>query len=184
VATADALIPQRRLQALDLRGGLRLPGCSEWSPRAIGQYHERYSLASFRLPDRRTPFSAVMNMPSMKHASKHTFFRSSNWSRKARHMSSRTPDSAHPVSLRWTTLFKPYRAGSSLQGAPIHNIQRMPSQHWQSSACGRPPFLRVGRWGNCSRMRAHWSSVTARQANGHLRDLVSYRNQATCQLVS
>jgi hypothetical protein len=75
-------------------------------------------------------------MPSMKHSFQRTFFRSSSWSRKACHMSSRTPDSAHAVSLRWTVLFEPYRLGNSLQGAPVHSTQRTPSQHWRSFAGG------------------------------------------------
>ena len=181
---ADAPVPQRRLQARDLRGGRLLHVYSERSTRAIGQNHELCSLASFRLPDQRAPFFATMNMPSMKHSSQRTFFPSSSWSRKARHMSSRTPASAHSVSLRWTVLFAPYRFGSSLQGAPVHRIHKMPSKHWRSSTRGRPPCLCCGRLGNRSRMSAHCFSVPARQAIGHLRDLGSYRHNATCQLVS
>jgi hypothetical protein len=183
-ASADAPVPQRRVQEFSLRGGSLLHMYSERSTRAIGQNHELCSLAPFSRPDQRTPFFAAMNMPSMKHSSQRTFFRSSSRSRKARHISSRTPDSAHSISLRWTVLLAPYRLGSSLHGAPVHKIQRTPSKHWRSSAGGRPPLFRLGRFGNCSRMSAHCFSVTARQAIGHLRDLVSYRTNTSCQLVS
>jgi hypothetical protein len=43
-----------------------------------GQYHALCSLAFLRLPDQRTPFLAVLNMPSMRHASHVTSLRSSN----------------------------------------------------------------------------------------------------------
>lgn len=182
-ASADMPVPQRRLQELYPRGGSRLRLYAERSTRAIGQNHELCSLASFRLPDQRAPLFAVMHRPSMKHSSQRTFCLASSWS-KARHRSSRTPDSAHAISLRWTVLFEPYRLGSSLQSAPVPRIQRTPSKHWRSSAGGQPPFLRFGRLGNCSRMRAYCFSITAHQAIRHLRDLVSYRNNTTCQLVS
>jgi hypothetical protein len=161
---ADAPILKRLLKQLHLRGGSLLHVYSERSTRVIGQYHELRSLAALGLPDQRAPFFAVMNIPSMKHSSQRTFFRSSSWSRKARHMLSKVSTSAHSFSRRWTVLFEPYRSGSSLHGAPVHKIQRMPSKHWRSSAGGRPPFLRLGRLGNCSRMSAHCLSVTARQA--------------------
>ncbi|MEM2002464.1 MAG: hypothetical protein QXT77_07465 [Candidatus Methanomethylicaceae archaeon] len=44
----------------------------------------------------------------------------------------------------WHTLL-----GSSLQGAPVHRIQRIPSKHRLSSTLGLPPFglgLYGGRW--------------------------------------
>jgi hypothetical protein len=139
-AAADAPVPPRRLQEVSLRGGRLLHGYSARSPRAIGPYPELCSLAALRLPDPRAPFSAVMNRPALTHAAQRPFCLSSTWSRKARPRSSRTPDSAHPVSLRWTVLLAPYRAGRSLQGAPVHRIQGTPAEHWRSSAGGRPPF--------------------------------------------
>jgi hypothetical protein len=84
-APADAPVPQRRLQERYLRGGSLLHVYSEWSSRAIGQYHALCSLAAFRLPDPRAPFFATRHRPSMKHSSQRTFCLSSSWSRKARH---------------------------------------------------------------------------------------------------
>jgi hypothetical protein len=95
---------------------------SERSTRAIGQCHELCSLASFRLPDQRIPFVALMNMPSMTHASQRTFCRSSSWSSSARHLFKRTSDAAHAVSRRCMVLFEPYLSGNALQGAPVHSI--------------------------------------------------------------
>jgi len=182
-AASDAPVLKRRFEQFYFRRGSLLHVYSERSTRAIGQYHELCSLASFSLPDQRTPFFAVMNMPSMKHSSHRTFFLSSNWSRKARHMFRSTSLSAHSFNRRWTVLFEPYRSGSSLQGAPVHRIQRMPSKHLRSSAAGRPPFFCRLRLGSFALINSHCLSVTARQAIAYLRDLVSYRKEITCQPV-
>lgn len=182
-AASDAPILKRLFQQLHFRGGSLLHVYSERSTLAIGQYHELCSLASFSLPDQRAPFFAVMNMPSMKHSSHRTFFRSSSWSRKARHMFKSTSDSDHCFKRRCTVLLEPYRSGNSLQGAPVQRTQRMPSKHLRSSAGGRPPFLRRLRLGSCSLISSHCLSVTARQAIEYLQSLVSYRNQITCQPV-
>lgn len=182
-AASDAPIFKRLFQQLHFRGGCLLHVYSERSTRAIGQYHELCSLASFSLPDQRTPFFAVMNMPSMKHSSHRTFFLSSSWSRKARHMFKSTSFSAHCFKRRCTVLLEPYRSGNSLHGAPVQRSQRMPSKHWRSSAGGRPPFFCRLRLGSSALINSHCLSETARQAIEHLRDLVSYRNQTTCQPV-
>ena len=182
-ASSDAPILQGLFEQFHLRWGSLLHVYSERSTLAIGQYHELCSLASFSLPDQRAPFFAVMNMPSMKHSSHRTFFLSSNWSRKARHMFRSTSDSAHSFKRRWTVLFEPYLSGNSLQGAPVQRIQRMPSKHKRSSAGGRPPFFRRLRLGSSALINSHCLSVTARQAMRHLQSLVSYRNQITCQPV-
>lgn len=54
--------------------------------------------------------------------------------------------------------------GSSLQGAPVQRIHRMPSKHLRSSARGRPPLgcgLGNGKW---TRIFCHCSSVQCLQA--------------------
>ena len=182
-AASDAPVQERLLKEFHFRGGSLLHVYSERSTRAIGQYHELCSLASFSLPDQRTPFFAVMNMPSMKHSSHRTFFLSSSWSRKARHIFKSTSPSAHCFNRRWTVLLEPYRSGNSLHGAPVQRIQRTPSKHLRSSAGGRPPFVRRLRHGSSALINSHCLSVTARQVIAYLRDLVSYRNQITCQPV-
>jgi hypothetical protein len=123
---------------------------------------------------------AVTNMPSTKHSFQRILFRSLSWSRKARHRSSSTPDSAHWLRRRCTAVFEPYLPGSSLHGAPVHRIQRMPSKQRRSSRGGRPPRGLRLRLGSCASMSFHCLSVTARQVI----DLVSYRKEITCQPVS
>src|SRR5205085_11911305 len=129
---------ERRFDQLHLRRGSLLQVYSERSTRAIGQYHKLCSLAAFSLPDQRAPFLARMNIPSMKHSSQRTFCWSESWLRKARQRLSSTSLSVHSLRRRWTALLEPYRSGNSLQGAPVHRIQSMPSKHLRSSMGGRP----------------------------------------------
>lgn len=171
------------LDQLHLRRGSLLQVYSERSTRAIGQYHKLCSLAAFSLPDQRAPFLARMNMPSMKHSSQRTFCRSESWLRKALQRFNSTSLSAHSLRRRWTELFEPYLSGNSLQGAPVHRIQRMPSKHLRSSRGGRPPFRDRFRFGKCCLMSSHCLSVTERQAIGLLLSLVNYSSVSSCQPV-
>ncbi len=140
-APATACVVQRRLKEPDFRRCCLLHVYSERSTLAIGQHHELCFLAFFSRPHQCAPFLAGINRPSMKHSSHCTWCRSSNWSRKARHRSNSTPDSAHAFSRRWTVLFEPYFSGHSPHRAPVHKIHRIPSKHRRSSTGGRPPAL-------------------------------------------
>lgn len=174
---------KRCLDQFHLRRGSLLQMYSERSTRAIGQYHKLCSLAAFSLPDQRTPFLARINIPSMKHSSQRTFCWSDNWLRKARQSFNSTSVSAHSLRRRWTELFEPYLSGNSLQGAPVHRIQSIPSKHLRSSSGGRPPFLDRFRFGKCCMMSSHCLSVTERQAIGFLPSLVNYSSVSICQPV-
>jgi hypothetical protein len=151
-------VVQRRFEELDFRRGSLLHVNSERSPRAIGQYHKLRSLAALGRPDQGPPFLAVTNVPSTKHSSQCTFWRSSSWSNTARHRFSNTPLWAHWHSRRCTVLGLPCRAGNSLHGAPVHRIHKMPSKHFRSSAGGRPPLGRAARGGNTSWTACHCRS--------------------------
>lgn len=174
-------VVQGGLCQFHFRRGSLLHVYSERSTRAIGQYHELCSLAAFSLPDHGAPFLARMNIPSIKHSSHLTFCSSESWFKKARHRFRRTSFSAHSLSLRLTVLLVPYFSGNSLQGAPVHKIQSMPSKHFRSSAGGRPPFRLGRRFGNCSLTSSHCLSVNDRQAMVTLPGLVNYRSNLTCQ---
>lgn len=176
-------VVKRSFGQFHFRRGSLLHVYSERSTRAIGQYHELCSLAAFCLPDQWAPFFARTNIPSIKHSSHFTFCWSESWFKKARHKFSRTSLSAHSFKRLWTVLLAPYFSGNSLQGAPVHRIQSMPSKHLRSSAGGRPPFLRGGLFGKCSLIRSHCLSVSDRQAMDSLLDLVNYRSNWTCQPV-
>jgi hypothetical protein len=148
------------------------------------QYLKLCPLTAFGLAHTLALFLAVTNIPSTKHSFQRIFLASLSWSRKARQICKSRPLSAHRQRRAWTADFEPYRSGNSLQGAPAQRIQRMPSKHCRSLKGGRPPRgLRFGL-GNWVSMSFHCLSVTARQVIGNLHDLVSYRNQFTCQPVS
>jgi hypothetical protein len=155
---------ERFAEELDLRGRRRVQVCSQRSTHAICQNHPLRALAAFGLADAWAPFLAGAKEPSTKHSSQGILPRSFSCARKARHSSSRTPFSSHSLSLRQQVVELPYWLGSSLQGAPVHRIHRMPSKHLRSSVQGRPPFalgLRGGRWDWVS---FHCRSVRPRHA--------------------
>lgn len=175
---------KRRLCQRHFRGGSLLHVYSERSTRAIGQYHELCSLATFCLPDQWAPFFARTNIPSIKHSSQRTFCWSESWLRKARHRFRRTPVSAQVLRRRWTVLFEPYISGNSLHGAPVQSIQRMPSKHFRSSTGERPPFRFRRDLGKYCWINSHCLSVNARQAiQRHLLGLVAYGFKTNCQPV-
>jgi hypothetical protein len=65
-----------------------------------------------------------------------------SWTRNARHNFRSTPLSSHSLSRRQQVLGLPYRRGSSLHGAPVQRIQRMPSKQRRLLTRGRPPLGR------------------------------------------
>ena len=170
-------LPDFYLDAVKLhfRRGSLLHVYSKRSTRAIGQYHEHCSLATFCLTDQSAPFFARTNIPSIKHSSQRTFCWSESWLRKARHRFRRTPVSAQVLRRRWTVLIESYISGNSLHGAPVQSIQRMPSRHFRSSTGGRPSFrFRLGL-GNYFWINSHCLSVNAHQSiQRHLLGLVAY----------
>ncbi len=159
---------ERLLEEADLRRGRRVQVCSQRSTRAIDQKHPLRTLPSLGLPDLEPPFFAGAKLPSAKHSSQRNFSRSFKSARKARHMLSSVPSSSHVRRRRQQVVGLPYRRGSSLQGAPVQRIQRIPSKHFRSSARGRPPRGLGGWVGTCSTRRAHCTSVSLRHAIGDL----------------
>ncbi len=156
------------LEERDLRRGRRVQVCSQRSTRAIDQKHPLRTFASLRLPDFEPPFFAGAKLPSAKHSSQRSFSRSFKSARKARHRLSSVPSSSQVKRRRQHVVGLPYLRGSSLQGAPVHRIQRIPSKHLRSSARGRPPRGLGGWVGRCSLRSAHCTSVSLRHAIGDL----------------
>jgi len=163
----------RRFQQFYFRRGRRVQVYSQRSTRAIDQNHALCSFSPLGFPDFRAPFLAGKKVPSTKHSSHRIFFWSLSWLRKALHKFSKVPSSSHCLSLLQQVVGLPYWGGSSLQGDPVHRIQRIPSKQRRSSARGRPPLglgLTVGR---CGRILAHWASVSSRHA---IRHFIMYQN--------
>ena len=159
---------ERRLEETDFRWGRRVQMCSQRSTLAIDQQHPLRTLAPLRLADGTPPFFAGAKLPSPKHSSQRILSRSLRSARNARHSASRVPSSSQSRSRRQQVVELPYFRGNSLQGDPVHRIQRIPSKHLRSSAGGRPPlgfFLRLGSPGA---IRSHWASVRPLHAIAHL----------------
>lgn len=155
---------QRLLKELYLRRGRRVQVCSQRSTRAIDQNHPLCALAPFGWADSTPPFLAGAKLPSQKHSSHLILPRSESSARKALQSFSNVPSFSHCCSLLQHVLGEVYRGGSSLHGAPVHNIHKIPSKHRRSLAGGRPPFLfrrRGGRWG---RTFSHCFSVNCLHA--------------------
>jgi hypothetical protein len=155
---------ERPLEERDFRWGSCLQVCSQRSTRAIDQNHPLCALAPLGCPDLRAPFFAGMKLPSAKHSSQRSFCWSLSWAKKARHSLRSTPVFSHSLSRRQQVLGLPYRLGSSLHGAPVHRIQRMPSKRRRASRRGRPPrgdTCGCGRW---TRITCHCCVVSPRHA--------------------
>jgi len=155
-----------RFEEPDLGRGRRLQVCSQRRTHAIDQYHPLCALATLGRSDFGAPFFAEAKLPSTKHSFQRSFWASLSWAKKARHRVSSTPVASHSRRRRQQVLGLPYRLGSSLQGAPVHKIHRMPSKQHRVSAGGRPPLddrVATGRWG---RICSHWASVRWRHAIG------------------
>jgi hypothetical protein len=130
---ADRDRVERFLEAGDLHRGRRVQVCSQRSTRAIDQNQPLCTLAPLGLADLGPPFFAGMKPPSAKDSSQRIFSRSFRRARKARQSVGSTPVSSHCLSRRQQVLGLPYRRGSSLHGAPVQRIQRMPSKQRRSS---------------------------------------------------
>lgn len=155
---------ERRVEEPDFRRGRRVQVCSQWNTRAIDPYHPLCALPALGRPNCGAPFFAGAKLPSTKHSFQRSFWASCNWANKARHSVSSAPLASLSRSRRQHMLGLPYRLGNSLQGAPVHSIQRIPSKQHRASIGGRPPFGE--RWA-AARWRKIWShcaSVTWRQA--------------------
>lgn len=159
---------QRRLHQLHFRRGRRVQVCSKRSTRAIDQYHPLCALSSLRFADFRPPFFAGAKLPSMKHSSHRIRSSSANSARNARHNESSVPFSSHSFSRRQQVEGLAYRPGSSLQGAPVHRIHRIPSKQSRLSTRGRPPLGFGFASGRCRETASHCSFVKCLQAIDHL----------------
>ena len=150
------------------RRGRRIQVCSKRSTRAIDQNHPFCALSSLRFADFGSPFLAGAKLPSMKHSSHLIRSSSANSARKARHNSRSVPFSSHSRNRRQQVVELAYRSGSSLQGAPVHKIHRIPSKHRRSLTRGRPPLGLGCTLGRCRETASHCSSVKLLQAIDHL----------------
>ena len=149
--------------------GRRLQVNSERSTLAIDQNHKLCSFAALRFADFGPPFLAGTNVPSAKHSSHLILSRSLSSDKKALQRSRSVPSADHFFKRRHTAEELPYLVGSSLQGAPVQSIHRMPSKHLRLLAGGRPPSEDFFCSGRCGSILAHCSSVSLRHISIPLR---------------
>jgi hypothetical protein len=155
------------LKQVYLCRGRRLQVNSERSTLAIDQNHKLCSLAALRFADFGPPFLAGTNVPSAKHSSHLILSRSLSSDKKALQRLRSVPSVDHFFKRRQTADELPYLAGSSLHGAPVQSIHRMPSKHLRLLAGGRPPNEDFFWAGRCGSILAHCSSVSLRHISVH-----------------
>lgn len=182
-AAGEAETVKGRGQECHFRGGCRLHAYAERSTRVICQNHKLCPLTAFGLAHTLAPFLATTNIPSTKHSFQRIFLVSLSWSKNTCHRAKSVPRAAPCVRRRCTALLDPYRLGSSLHGAPVQRIHKMPSKHWRSLRAGRPPRTCRFRFGSSASIRCHCLSVTARHAIGGLLGMESYEFPTPCQSV-
>jgi hypothetical protein len=153
---------QRRRDELDLRRGGRVKVVSQRKTRAVDHHHPLRPLAPLGFSDACAPFFAGAKLPS-KNASLHfNCWRSFNSLRNARQIASQISCSSQSCSLRQQVDGEGNSSGKSCQRAPLRSIHKMPSSTLRSSARGRPPRGRLGRFGSKGWIFLHWASVSSR----------------------
>jgi hypothetical protein len=149
----------RLFQQRDLRWGRRVQVVSQRNTLAVDHHHPLRSLAAFGLSDALAPFFAGAKLPSTNASDQSNWPLSSSSERNARHASSHTSCSSQSLSRRQQVEGLEYCFGKSAHGAPVLNIQRMPSKTLRLSAQGLPPFLPVFGFGKNFSIFSHCSFV-------------------------
>src|SRR2546425_49561 len=151
-----------RLRQPDLRRGSRVKVVSQRNTRAVDHHHPLRPLAPLGFADSAAPFFAGAKLPSRNASLHFNCWRSFNSPRNARQISSQTSCSSQSRSRRQQVEGDGNSSGKSCQRAPLRRIHKMPSSTLRSSARGRPPRGRLGRFGSKGWILAHWASVSSR----------------------
>jgi len=151
-----------RLRQPDLRRGSRVKVVSQRNTRAVDHHHPLRPLAPLGFADSAAPFFAGAKLPSRNASLHFNCWRSFNSPRNARQISSQTSCSSQSRSRRQQVEGDGNSSGKSCQRAPLRRIHKMPSSTLRSSARGRPPRGRLGRFGSKGWIFSHWASVSSR----------------------
>ena len=152
-------IVQRFFEERDFVRGRRVQVVSQRNTFAVDHHHPLRSLAAFGLSDEFAPFFAGAKLPSANASLQSNCPRWSSSERKARHALSHIFCSSQSLSLRQHVEGLGYRLGKSAQGAPVLNIQRMPSNTLRLSAHGLPPRFDFFCFGSNDWIFCHCASV-------------------------
>jgi hypothetical protein len=153
---------ERRLREPDLRRGRRVKEVSQRKTRAVDHHHPLRPLAPLGFADASAPFFAGAKLPSRNASLQFNCWRSFNSAKNARQISSQISCSSQSRSRRQQVDGDGNASGKSCQRAPLRSIHKMPSSTWRSSARGRPPRGRLGRFGSKGWIFLHWASVSSR----------------------
>jgi hypothetical protein len=140
--------------------GRRVQVVSQRNTLAVDHHHPLRSLAAFGLSDAIAPFLAGAKLPSAKASDQSNWPFSSNSARKVRQALSQTSCSSQSRSRLQQVEGLGYCLGRSAHGAPVRNIQRIPSKTLRLSAHGLPPRLDVLSLGNSGSIFCHCASVS------------------------
>lgn len=110
----------------------------DWKTMSVRNGHDLGPLPAFRLTNRKTPFFAELNVPSMKASWMSMPPRSRRSSASACSARSIVPSRTHCWNLRWQVWYDGYSRGRSLQRAPVFKIQRTPLRTSRAGTGGRP----------------------------------------------
>jgi len=153
---------ERGLREPDLRRGSRVKVVSQRKTRAVDHHHPLRPLAPLGFADASAPFFAGAKLPSRNASLQFSCWRSFNSPRNARQITSQISCSSQSRNRRQQVVGDGNSSGKSCQRAPLRSIHKMPSSTLRSSARGRPPRGRRGRWGSKGRIFSHWASVNSR----------------------
>jgi hypothetical protein len=133
---------------------------SQRNTLAVDHHHPLRSLAAFGLSNAIAPFLAGAKLPSANVSDQSSCPFSSSWAKKARQALSQMSCSSQSRNRLQQVEGLGNCFGRSAHGAPVRNIQRMPSNTLRLSAHGLPPHLDVLSFGNNGSSFCHWTSVS------------------------
>ena len=153
-------IVYRFFEQRDFARGCAVQVVSQRNTLAVDHHHPLRSLAAFGLSDAFAPFLAGAKLPSANVSDQSNCPFWSSWAKKARHASSQISCSSQSRSRLQQVEGLGNCFGRSAHGAPVRNIQRMPSKTLRLSAHGLPPRLDVLGLGSSGSIFCHWASVS------------------------
>ena len=127
---------------------------------SVRNCHDLGPFPAFRLANKKTPFFAELNDPSMKASCKSIPPRSRKSSAMTRNASSIVPSRTHAWNRRWQVWYGGYSRGKSFHRAPVFNTQRTPFRTSLAGVAGRPFLISRGDVSNTGATRCHCFSVS------------------------
>lgn len=150
---------QRGFNERDFAGARRVQVEPQRNSLAVDHHHPLRAFAAFSFSDTESPFLAEAKLPSTNASLQSNCSCLSSSDSNDRHAVNQTSCSSHSRKRRQHVDALGYSFGISDHGAPVRNIQSMPSKTFRLFALGRPPFLPALGSGNKGASFAQRSSV-------------------------